>query len=90
MERGGQAPRAHLGGAGSRANLAQVEEGVGIRGFLLDGDAEQAGEHVLELVRALVRVDQVCREHRVEGDVTERPAARSQGVARSLRVVSDQ
>ena len=90
VERCGQAPCAHLGGAGALTNLAQVKEGVGIRGFLLDGDAEQAGEHILELVRALVRVGQVRREHRVEGDVTERPAARSQGVSCSLRVVGDQ
>ena len=32
----------------------------------------------------------VGRKHRVEADLTERPAARRQGVSRSLRVVNDQ
>ena len=50
VQRGCQAARAHLGGGGPFADLSQVEEGVGISGFLLDGQAKQAREHVVELV----------------------------------------
>ena len=35
-------------------------------------------------------MDQVRREHRVEADLTETPAAPRQGVACALRVVNDQ
>ena len=50
VERGGQAARAHLRGAGTGADLIHVEEGVSCTRLFLKNETKYAGDNVLKLV----------------------------------------
>ena len=85
----GDAAGSHFGARGALLALVHVEERSLIR-RLAHLDAEDARHDVRELVRALVRVSKIGREHRVEGNLPEGPASRRERVANSLGVVDNQ
>ena len=87
---GGQLAGPHLSGARASSHVTEIEESLRVALLFLDDNTENAREHILQLVGALIGMREVRRQHRVELDATESPAARRERMTRTLRVVHDQ
>ena len=90
MQMGSQFASAHLGRARASSHVTEIEESLRVAFLFLDHDAKHTREHILQLVGALIGMREVRRQHRVELDAAEGPAARRERMTRALRVVHDQ